>query len=223
MTVMDHKIVRKPWGYEYVAFQNDCVALKVLHIRFGERTSLHCHPNKSTGLILVEGEAIISFIADQAKLTAPAKKMIRRGLFHQTQAVSNEGITMIEVETPVDQDDLVRLRDSYGRENKGYEDSNFEIPRDHDCLTIVVPQNGINHYRLGTCTLDVCYVSDISILDNYGPDVNVVFLEGGLIKMINDRKHLVTQPGDVGQIQVVKQVANEMNGFDDNTIAMFIK
>ena len=116
---MDHKIVNKPWGYEYIAYQNAHVALKVLHIKHGERTSLHCHPSKSTGLVLVEGEAVISFIADQTKLTAPAKKMIRRGLFHQTHAISDSGVIMLEIETPIDQDDLVRLRDDYGRQATG--------------------------------------------------------------------------------------------------------
>jgi mannose-6-phosphate isomerase-like protein (cupin superfamily) len=220
---MDHKIVQKPWGYEYIAYQNDYVALKVLHIGYDQRTSLHCHPNKSTGLVLVDGEAVISFIADQTRFTAPAKKMIRRGLFHQTHAVSANGIVMLEIETPVDQDDLVRLRDNYGRENKGYEDSHYELPRDNDCLTIVVPESGTNQYTLGVCTLDVCYANNVSILDQYDPEVNVMFLQGGLVKTVNGRKHLVTQPGDVGQIKVVKQVASEMEGFDDNTIIMFIK
>jgi len=216
-------IIRKPWGYEYIAYQNNVVALKVLHIRHGEQTSMHCHPNKSTGLVLVEGQAIISFIADQAMLTAPAKKMIRRGLFHQTRAISDNGIVMLEIETPVDQDDLVRLRDNYGRENKGYEDSNYEIPKDHTCLNIVASKEGINSYTLGVSTLDVCYVDDTSILDQYDPWVNILFLQGGLIKTINGRNHFVTQPGDVGQIKVVKQVASEMDGFAKNTIVMFIK
>ena len=94
------KIVKKPWGYEYIAFQTKKVAVKVLHIDANERTSLHCHPNKSTGLVLVQGQAIINFIADQSLLTAPSKKMIRRGLFHQTIAVGEEGVIMLEVETP---------------------------------------------------------------------------------------------------------------------------
>jgi mannose-6-phosphate isomerase-like protein (cupin superfamily) len=214
--MLEHKTVRKPWGYEYIAYQNDGVALKVLHIKQNERTSLHCHPSKGTGLVVVEGEAIISFIADQTKLIAPAKKMIRRGLFHQTIALTD--VIMLEIETPVDQDDLVRLQDNYGRENNGYEESN--IPNNSDCLTIIVPKTGTNKYALGTSCLEVGYATTF---DNMNDSDMVMFLQGGLVKTINGRLHLVTQPGDVGEIRVVKQVAKEMDGFADNTILMTIR
>jgi mannose-6-phosphate isomerase-like protein (cupin superfamily) len=215
---MDHKIVTKPWGYEYIAFQNDFVALKVLHIKHDERTSLHCHPNKSTGLVVVGGEATISFIADETKLTAPAKKMIRRGLFHQTHATSPNGIVMLEIETPVDQDDLVRLRDMYGREDRGYETD--VTPKDSDCLELVVPDVGSNKYKLGTSELEICRPLDFESLAD--TDI-VMFLQGGLIKTVNGRQHLVTCPGDVGEIQVVKQVAKEMDGLAEDTIVLYIR
>lgn len=215
---MDHKIVNKPWGYEYIAYQNAHVALKVLHIKHGERTSLHCHPSKSTGLVLVEGEAVISFIADQTKLTAPAKKMIRRGLFHQTHAISDTGVIMLEIETPIDQDDLVRLRDDYGRQATGYETS--QAPKDSDCLTIVVPDSGSNYYSLGSSQLEICRPTEF---DNLNDRDLVMFLQGGLIKTVNGRTHLVTQPGDVGEVQIVNQVAKEMDGFADDTIVLYIR
>ena len=54
------------------------------------------------------------------------KVMIRRGLFHSTKALSENGAFIFEIETPVDKQDLVRLNDLYGRESKPYEDSTFE-------------------------------------------------------------------------------------------------
>jgi len=217
---MENNIVSKPWGYEYIAYQNDYVALKVLHIRHGESTSLHCHPSKSTGLVLVDGEAIISFIADESKLTAPAKKMIRRGLFHKTHAISTMGVIMLEIETPVDKDDLVRLRDTYGRKNIGYENSQFELPRKEDCLTISVPNKDSNIYRLGASTLEVCYPNNFN---NLRDNDLVMFLQGGIVKTINGRQHHVVSAGDVGEVKIVKQVLQEMDGFADNTITLYIK
>jgi hypothetical protein len=41
-------IVKKPWGYEYLALDNTQVAIWVLHIARKRKTSLHCHPGKST-------------------------------------------------------------------------------------------------------------------------------------------------------------------------------
>ena len=53
----DSTIVKKPWGYEYLAYENNHVALWLLYIKHTHSTSLHCHPNKTTGLILLDGEA----------------------------------------------------------------------------------------------------------------------------------------------------------------------
>ena len=60
------------------------------------------------------------------------------------------------------------------------------------------------------------------LFDDKSDDVIVMFLRGGLVKTISGRTHLVTQPGDVGQIKVVKQVASEMDGFSENTLVLFI-
>ena len=61
-------IVSKPWGYEYLVFETKEVALWLLYIKEGGKTSLHCHPNKTTGLILLDGKAEVSFLNDTNKL-----------------------------------------------------------------------------------------------------------------------------------------------------------
>jgi hypothetical protein len=48
-------VVNKPWGYEYLVYQNDSVAVWYLYLREGAATSLHCHPKKKTGIILLKG------------------------------------------------------------------------------------------------------------------------------------------------------------------------
>jgi mannose-6-phosphate isomerase-like protein (cupin superfamily) len=216
----DTVIVRKPWGYEYLAYKNKDVALWLLHINPGERTSMHCHPSKSTGLVVLDGSAEINFIADSKQLQAPAKQMIRRGLFHQTHAVGNKPVLMFEVETPVDKDDLVRLHDNYGRKDSGYEDSKFELPKTDDCLWIDSVDRA---YIFANRLITVEQVTDNNILDSKDPGDIIMFLQGGLIKTINGRRHEVVRPGDVGTVQVVQQVAKEMDGFADDSIIMTIK
>ena len=87
----DKTIVKKPWGYEYLVYQNDKVGLWFLHIAKNQQTSMHCHPNKTTGLILLDGEAELSFLGDSYKLKPVSKTMIRKGLFHSTKALSEKG------------------------------------------------------------------------------------------------------------------------------------
>lgn len=224
MAEIEHNIVSKPWGYEYIVYQNEYVAMKLLHIRQGERTSLHCHPNKSTGLVVIDGTAEINFIADSRTLTAPAKQMIRRGLFHQTHAVSPGGILMLEIETPVDKDDLVRLKDSYGRKDSGYEGEQFELPVTKECIWFDDPPvQHKNHYTVGAVNISIERIFNIKTLEYNIDDDIVIFLRGGLIKTIDGRQHLVTQPGDVGNVNVIRQVAREMDGFAANTIIMTVR
>jgi mannose-6-phosphate isomerase-like protein (cupin superfamily) len=219
----NHKtvIVRKPWGYEYLAYENEHVALWILHIRAGERTSLHCHPTKSTGLAVVSGTAEINFIADSRIITAPGKQMIRRGLFHQTHAITDT--IMFEIETPVDKNDLVRLTDNYGRTATGYEGTEFQLPKSNECLWISEPELGTkHHYAQGDCRITVETITDIDILNNKNDSDLLMFLRGGLIKNVDGREHLVTAPGDVGLASVVQQVAKEMDGFIVDTLIMTI-
>lgn len=224
MIAIEHNIVSKPWGYEYIVYQNEYVAMKLLHIRQGERTSLHCHPNKSTGLVVVDGTAEINFIADSRILTAPAKQMIRRGLFHQTHALSDSGILMLEIETPVDKDDLVRLKDNYGRKDSGYEGHQFELPKTEECVWFDDPEvQQKNHYSVGSVNITIERMSDVKTLENNLDTDILIFLRGGLIKSIDGRQHLVTQPGDVGNVNVIRQVAQEMDGFAPDTIIMTVR
>jgi len=46
-------------------------------------------------------------------------------VFHQTNAISLNGALVLEIETPVNKFDLVRINDQYGRRGKDYEDKKF--------------------------------------------------------------------------------------------------
>lgn len=55
-------IVIKPWGYEFLIFENDWVAIWMLHIGRKRKTSMHPHPSKVTSLVLLSGEATCSHL-----------------------------------------------------------------------------------------------------------------------------------------------------------------
>ena len=55
-------IVKKPWGYEYLVFENEFVAIWMLHIVRKRKTSMHSHPKKRTSLILLAGNATCSHL-----------------------------------------------------------------------------------------------------------------------------------------------------------------
>jgi mannose-6-phosphate isomerase-like protein (cupin superfamily) len=212
-------IVKKPWGYEYLAYENEDVGLWFLYISPGQSTSMHCHPKKTTGLVLLDGEAEISFLSDKRELKSLDKVMIRRGLFHSTKAISQKGAFIFEIETPKDKHDLVRLNDQYGRTSKPYEDSTFEETKGDNCLWIK-EENQIHDFA--GCTLKIEVINDIEIINNKHDDDLIVFLKGGLVRNIDGTSHCVTIPGDVGFAKIIKQVSRQLDGVISETIIMTI-
>ena len=213
----DKTIVKKPWGYEYLAYENDKVGLWFLYIAEGQQTSMHCHPNKTTGLILLDGEAELSFLSDSCKLKPVSKTMIRKGLFHSTKATSKNGAFVFEIETPVQKHDLVRLEDKYGREGKPYEDSTFETPKQEDCLWI---KDKASDYNFANCNIKVEKVNDIEVLNTKQDDENIMFLDGGIMTKNGD---MVAQAGDIVSGKIVKKLIKLFPTIDNNTMFMTIR
>ena len=109
----DNRVVIKPWGYEYVVYRNsNNLSVTLLKINYNKKTSLHCHPQKKSGFILLSGKAKfqLGLRAKNSEIHAsPSKRMMARGLFLSIKSISKEGLSALEFETPVDKNDLVRL------------------------------------------------------------------------------------------------------------------
>lgn len=166
---------QKPWGYEFLAYQNENIAIWHLFLDPWQETSLHCHPNKKTGLIVLEGGAQVSFLSGKEKMFAGDKVMIRQGVFHRTKNMTECPLQLFEVETPVDKGDLVRIDDKYGRSGKSYGDEQtikIEPPN--------YPWNTNNVEKIGSV-----YIRMVDLKENYfdyGDYQEAVFmiLSGGL-------------------------------------------
>ncbi len=198
-------LVKKPWGYEYLVFDNGLVSLWHLFIRNGARTSMHCHPTKKTGIILLSGEATVSFLNDSRTFRSLSKLMVREGLFHSTAALSSEGIILLETETPSNKTDLVRLEDEYGRQEKPYEGSEAVTPLGEDCVRLDAPRDAeVRRTRLGDCTLSMEKVPEASGLIERPPGEVIVVLEGGLFSRTGDP---VLSVGDVVSSETVSRLA----------------
>lgn len=121
----DNKVVDKPWGHEHVVYRyKKKLCITLLKINFNKSTSLHCHPNKKSGFVLLDGKARFQLGLWKRRSeihNSPSKRMIARGLFHSIKSISKSGLLALEFETPVNKNDLVRFKDNYGRAQKPYE------------------------------------------------------------------------------------------------------
>ncbi len=144
----DDKVVYKPWGHEHIIYKNrKDLSVTLLKINYNKKTSLHCHPNKKTGFIVIAGRALIQlglWKTTAKYYRAPSKLMIRTGLFHSIKSVSKNGLYALEFETPFNKKDLVRFKDDYGRQSKPYEGKNFTKRINSNFIRFTKPKLGKN-------------------------------------------------------------------------------
>jgi mannose-6-phosphate isomerase-like protein (cupin superfamily) len=116
-----HELIPKPWGQEYRAYSDDFLDVWHLQIDPGHATSMHVHPRKTTYLLCLAGKGILRTLTGQHEFGSGAVIRISRGAFHTTENPGDEPLMLIEVETPRNKYDLMRLRDSYNRAGASYE------------------------------------------------------------------------------------------------------
>ena len=215
-------VVNKPWGYEYLVYENEYVGLWFLHIEKDQETSLHCHPKKDTGLIVLEGAVDVRFLSSTNWLGTGKKIMIRKGLFHSTKALTENGANIFEIETPKLKHDLVRLEDKYGRKATPYEGKSHEQEKFKDCINFKDPKtNKKDTYIFSNCKIIVESITNKESLLSKEDNDNIIFLRGGILS--NDNKTTLASPGDIIISHIVKRLLKTFKKIDENTIIMIIK
>ncbi len=203
--MIKNSLVIKPWGSEYIFYSNKVLSAWLLEMNYLKKTSLHCHPKKKTGLILVDGKVQVDIgFYEKIILKAPAKIMIRPGLFHATQCLSKKGCTIIELETPVDKNDLVRFKDNYGRSQKPYEGKKYMNPLPQNKKVFKkIKFDRVEKINFGQSLVTLSKVKNEKKLRGfYNKDV-IGILEGGLV---DKKNRYVLAPGDLVRFDTIKKL-----------------
>ena len=108
--------VEKPWGYELIWAKAQKYAGKILHIEQGHVLSLQYHNKKDESIYVLSGEIILRLQQGETLM----ERRVRAGeafhvppkQIHQFEAVVVTDL--LEASTP-ELDDVVRLKDRYGR------------------------------------------------------------------------------------------------------------
>jgi quercetin dioxygenase-like cupin family protein len=108
--------VEKPWGYELIWARTDRYAGKILHIEAGHALSLQYHERKDESIYVLHGEIILRLQQGETLIERPLRQgeafHIAPTIVHQFEAVA--ATDLLEAST-AEIDDVVRLRDRYGR------------------------------------------------------------------------------------------------------------
>lgn len=123
------KVCVKPWGHEFLIFQNESIGIWFLRITSGNRTSVHCHYNKDTTVIVLRGSMRLELIDGEVMTVNEMETVyIPHYKFHSVGSFSDETFLMeIEVYNKnvdfSDKNDLLRVTDIYKRRDNKYESS----------------------------------------------------------------------------------------------------
>ncbi|MBV6520682.1 MAG: hypothetical protein MNPFHGCM_00800 [Gemmatimonadaceae bacterium] len=111
------RTVNKPWGYETIWAHTDQYVGKILHIVAGESLSVQYHNVKDETVYLLSGTMKYWVATDgelrDVHLREGDAYRITPGTVHYMEAITD--CDVLEVSTP-NLDDVVRLKDRYGRE-----------------------------------------------------------------------------------------------------------
>jgi hypothetical protein len=191
--------VPKPWGREYICWESQDCAIWVLEINENKSTSFHCHSEKNTGLVVLEGEVNLKLINSQYNFKALEKINIFRGRFHQSTAVGGNAV-MIEVEAPVNKKDLIRWEDSNGRKNSLYENEKVIFENTENIIQLGNKEVHKKTQIYKNLTLDI-YSSDEYNLSNKKHSLYIL-LAGAIVEN-NER---IVIPGDTMSNEVLTKI-----------------
>ena len=215
-------VVKKPWGYEYLIFKNENVAVWILYLKPSAQTSMHCHPHKTTSLVVLEGEAVCSTLNEDIKRGAGDGLMIGKGVFHQTRIPSERGAFVMEIESPVNKRDLVRLKDKYGRVGEGYETvDKHSFISNYNYLTLGEPEIFYNiTKRFGQCTITIKKIKgtqELGEMLSLGGEDIACFLSGNIFS----NGKAVSEIGTIASIKDLKPIRQPQ--INDELTALLIK
>lgn len=214
----ENVIVKKPWGQEYLCYHNNNVAIWFLHIKEGQQTSMHCHPNKNTGFVVLQGKTFLSFLRGGVEINGLNKINIFRSRFHSTKALTDAYI--FEIETPEDKGDLVRLEDNYGRVGKKYEGSSHHENKTEECFWLEEASIEPEKSYLCGCEMKHTIIEDKQLLLNKEETEMIVITGGGLVTKEGQN---ILWPGDVIDGKSLERLANKFELGKNTTILSIIK
>ena len=208
--IYNNYLVKKPWGEEYTIYKNKSkIAITLVKIKPGKSTSLHCHPNKKTGFIILSGNPIVQIGIHKNNLKTKSLSIlvIRPGLFHSIKnpKKSKKNVYALEFETPYNKNDLVRFKDKYGRKKKGYENIKFFEKLKPDTLIFKNKKHKTN-YKLLNKKISIETIKNYAQISNYKDRSVSAILDG---KIINHQKKTVIKFGEIIKTSTLKALAKE--------------
>ena len=114
-----HKKIYRPWGNYTTIGEGKRWKVKLIEVKSNESLSLQKHHHRAEHWIIVNGTALIEKDGKQELLSENQSTFIPLGCKHRLSNPGKMKLELIEVQsgTYLDEDDIIRFEDSYGRIN----------------------------------------------------------------------------------------------------------
>lgn len=110
----------KPWGSEHFCFKDNNFDIWELFINPSNSTSSHLHINKDVFVVVIEGSVNLYTTSKNEVLTVGDFRIIKKKALHQFANTSKNVVRLLEIESPPNRNDLIRVKDDYGRDGLPY-------------------------------------------------------------------------------------------------------
>jgi mannose-1-phosphate guanylyltransferase/mannose-6-phosphate isomerase len=112
-----HSTVHRPWGHFTVLAEGENYKVKRIVVNPGARVSLQKHYHRNEYWVITQGTAMVTNGDQETLLTANQYAFIPRAETHRLENRGLNQIVLIEIQYGecLDEDDIVRLEDDYGR------------------------------------------------------------------------------------------------------------
>ena len=109
--------IKTPWGSYAVIKKEDFFKYKQLKIRAGQQLSYQSHQKRKEHWLVVEGQAEAIVDGVKKKLQRHEHLFIDQGVKHRLKNPTDQMLTVLEIQigTYLEEDDIVRYEDDYGR------------------------------------------------------------------------------------------------------------
>ncbi len=112
--------VYRPWGYYEGMDNGERFQVKRITVKPGQKLSLQMHHHRAEHWIVVEGTALVTRGDETVLLEENQSTYIPIGAWHRLENPGKIDLKLIEVQSGayLDDDDIVRSEDDYGRDSK---------------------------------------------------------------------------------------------------------
>jgi mannose-6-phosphate isomerase len=111
------EVGERPWGRWRVLETGDGFCVKRIEVELGQRLSLQYHHHRSEDWVIVGGEGLVEINADKVPVKSGDRVRIPLLAHHRIRNTGAVTLIFIEVQhgAHLDENDIVRVEDDYGR------------------------------------------------------------------------------------------------------------